>query len=576
VTVDALEASVVAPTLNIVSPTPRAALFPPFPSTAVAVAAAHTPLPSPANSPFEQDLRTFTITPSMLDVPSSRRASICSASTASQRSSPIPEGDSSPQLETAPAFEPAPAPRPRRRRSTAADIHERRPKKGDEDYIKRPENAFILFRRKCVEDRNAGLAAAAEDRAAPLPKRQRQADLSKTISAQWKSLPVDEKQYWEDLAKERKKAHAEQYPGYVYRPVRVKKSQSPSKGKGKGKAAPSEDEGTDDDALKFTLPVQPPRRTGVRAGSAPTPPPLLQHIVLPALSPVHLHPISAPDSPFEVASIARRASNASDFSDMDVEGGDSDWFATSFARPQGWAPPPSSDADSCAAPIPRRAAPPADWLSQPFGPFSHAHTYGAPGGLSVETDMDMLCLPSMTFDGACATSSSGASSPHIGPYTPGGALEIAQLQLPSGADLWQTASLDGFAASEPPCGFEPAYPFAASAYPTHSFEAGVWPSAMIPPMYTQDFDVSLIPKATVQSVDMPSFADCAGAGACPPPLCPPETIDMDMRLLDCPTAKQIDFRFGVHDEQERMAHDPYMSAFHLEAALDLAGREEFH
>jgi len=95
----------------------------------------------------------------------------------------------------------------RRRRSTVSDISERRPKKGDEDYIKRPENAFILFRRKCCEDRNlaqgAGEAAEGDVSAQPT-KKQRQADLSKTISQQWKSLSAEERQYWEDLAKEKK------------------------------------------------------------------------------------------------------------------------------------------------------------------------------------------------------------------------------------------------------------------------------------------------------------------------------------------------------------------------------------
>ena len=88
-----------------------------------------------------------------------------------------------------------------------SDISERRPKKGDEDYIKRPENAFILFRRKCCEDRNLALGAgdAGEgDGSAPPTKKQRQADLSKTISQQWKGLSAEERQYWEDLAKEKK------------------------------------------------------------------------------------------------------------------------------------------------------------------------------------------------------------------------------------------------------------------------------------------------------------------------------------------------------------------------------------
>jgi hypothetical protein len=35
-------------------------------------------------------------------------------------------------------------------------------------------------------------------------KKQRQADLSKTISQQWKSLSAEERQFWEELAKEKK------------------------------------------------------------------------------------------------------------------------------------------------------------------------------------------------------------------------------------------------------------------------------------------------------------------------------------------------------------------------------------
>ncbi|KDQ51383.1 hypothetical protein JAAARDRAFT_91110, partial [Jaapia argillacea MUCL 33604] len=78
--------------------------------------------------------------------------------------------------------------------STCSDIsvasnEPRRPKKGDGDYIKRPENAFILFRRKCCEERKELLQQEEESAGADgIPnKRQRQADLSKTISLQWKS-----------------------------------------------------------------------------------------------------------------------------------------------------------------------------------------------------------------------------------------------------------------------------------------------------------------------------------------------------------------------------------------------------
>ncbi|KAF9052301.1 hypothetical protein BDZ89DRAFT_936843, partial [Hymenopellis radicata] len=72
----------------------------------------------------------------------------------------------------------------RRRQSSCHSDIDPRPKKGDEGYVKRPENAFILFRRKCCEDRQA----AQEEAAVHGPtKKQRQADLSKTISQQWKA-----------------------------------------------------------------------------------------------------------------------------------------------------------------------------------------------------------------------------------------------------------------------------------------------------------------------------------------------------------------------------------------------------
>ncbi|THU95225.1 hypothetical protein K435DRAFT_612759, partial [Dendrothele bispora CBS 962.96] len=83
----------------------------------------------------------------------------------------------------------------------------------------RPENAFILFRRKCCEDRQLELDSASDSASSSAPtKRQRQADLSKTISQQLQSLSAEERQYWERLAKEKKKEHEALYPDYVYRP----------------------------------------------------------------------------------------------------------------------------------------------------------------------------------------------------------------------------------------------------------------------------------------------------------------------------------------------------------------------
>lgn len=190
----------------------------------------------------------------------------------------------------------------RRRRSTVSD-NERRPKKGDEDYIKRPENAFILFRRKCCEDRQQALEEAEEATSAPV-KKQRQADLSKAISQQWKSLPAEERQYWEDLAKEKKKEHEQMYPNYVYRPQRVKKSK-----KGKGRR-PDGEEG--EDGISFIMPVPSPPRSlsrgaslsqGRRACSAPTPPPAFQTIQLPTV----FMP-SCPPSPTGIPRISRRSS----------------------------------------------------------------------------------------------------------------------------------------------------------------------------------------------------------------------------------------------------------------------------
>ena len=70
-------------------------------------------------------------------------------------------------------------------------------KKKPDNHIPRPPNAFILFRRKCVEDRvqaqEAEAAATAEavkaeGNAPAKAKKARQADLSKLISQQWRSL----------------------------------------------------------------------------------------------------------------------------------------------------------------------------------------------------------------------------------------------------------------------------------------------------------------------------------------------------------------------------------------------------
>ncbi|THU84388.1 hypothetical protein K435DRAFT_870309 [Dendrothele bispora CBS 962.96] len=70
-------------------------------------------------------------------------------------------------------------------------------------YAKRFENAFFLFRRKWLEDHRPNLDLASE--AISPAKKRRRVHLSRIIAEQWKSLSAEERQYWECLAKEKKK-----------------------------------------------------------------------------------------------------------------------------------------------------------------------------------------------------------------------------------------------------------------------------------------------------------------------------------------------------------------------------------
>jgi len=229
------DAPLQTPTLAIISPTPRAFSFPFNKADPPA-----SPYSSPSSSPFEPDLKP---SPDSMLRTLSPVSSITSVSS-TQSTSPSHK---------------------RRKSSTSSEL-EHRPKKGDEDYVKRPENAFILFRRHCCEERQA----AAEEADTPA-KKQRQADLSKTISQQWKSLSADERQVWEDRAKEKKKEHEQLHPNYVYRPQRSKAKKS----KGRYEEADSESN------ISFMLPLHTPVNRHGRSASAPTPPLGYQSIQLP-------------------------------------------------------------------------------------------------------------------------------------------------------------------------------------------------------------------------------------------------------------------------------------------------------
>ena len=257
------------PTVTIICPTPRAFQFP---------INANDPYASPSSSPFEPDLKALSFTPP-LPRPLSPTSSINSDS--SSLPSPTSTIHLSPQhtRQTQP-----PVSLPKRRKSLGGDPVERRPRKGDEDYIKRPENAFILFRRKCCEERTPEDGQGGS--AAPV-KKQRQADLSKMISQQWKSLSQEERQRWEDLAKAKKKEHEQMYPNYVYRPQRSKASKG-KKSKGR-KALTEGEQDTDPDTYSCLLPVSiasssssSSNRHG-RARSAPTPPLTYQTIHIPTV-----------------------------------------------------------------------------------------------------------------------------------------------------------------------------------------------------------------------------------------------------------------------------------------------------
>ncbi|KAG0697239.1 hypothetical protein DFH29DRAFT_1023020 [Suillus ampliporus] len=347
------------PTLAIISPTPRAFTFPTNETG---------PYSSPLNSPFEPDLRKLTLTPSKPTLVRTL-SPISPASSTSSGSTSVFSSTSS-FLSSGPA---SPTSHKRRKSSICSDI-ERRPRKGDEDYIKRPENAFILFRRKCCEERQQAQDEAASSAYADAPtKKQRQADLSKTISQQWKALSSEERLYWEEQAKEKKKEHEQMYPNYVYRPQRSKDK----KGK-KSKRGEFEHETDCESSISFMLPLSPPivMKHG-RSASAPTPPPGRQTIQVPTV-----YMPSCPTSPSLLPMISRRASHPDH--GMNSSASQFDFL-------------PSLDANGFYQ-----------------GMFENP---SAPHPLSISTDMSMLHGHQMISPVSSIASSSPLSS-HPGPYTP--------------------------------------------------------------------------------------------------------------------------------------------------------------
>jgi hypothetical protein len=140
-----------------------------------------------------------------------------------------------------------------------------------------------------------------DDAASGPTKKERQADLSKSISQRWKSLSAEDRQFWESRAKEAKKKHEEMYPNYVYRPQRKDKEKSKLKKSKRGDLEESELE-----TISVMVPVPQPYRQHGRSASAPTPPPPYQQIQVPNV--YQLTP-SCPTSPSLMPMISRRTSH---------------------------------------------------------------------------------------------------------------------------------------------------------------------------------------------------------------------------------------------------------------------------
>lgn len=290
----------------------------------------------------------------------------------------------------------------RKSSSCGSDVVERRPKKGDEDYIKRPENAFILFRRQCCEDRQK-----AQDEAAALEgpaKKQRQADLSKTISQQWKSLSADERKYWENLAKAKKAEHEIAYPNYVYRPQRAKDRDGRPKSNKKGGKSMEVDESklyaSEGSSLQYVVPL--PRNHG-RSASAPTPPPY-QSIQLPN---VYMTP-SCPSSPSLLPMISRRAAHPGH---QENPMSSFDYLPSSTYLPPSYAMQGQFEASLQSS----------EFLRSMYNSTGQQRTGLSPLSQLTLPSSESLVLPAhqiVSPSSSIGSGSSGPSSPSTGPYTP--------------------------------------------------------------------------------------------------------------------------------------------------------------
>ena len=82
-------------------------------------------------------------------------------------------------------------------------------RKRDPGHIKRPRNAFIIFRSHYLATENSRIPSTVESN---------HANLSRIAGEVWRNLPDEERAIWFRRANEEKEAHAKLYPGYRYSP----------------------------------------------------------------------------------------------------------------------------------------------------------------------------------------------------------------------------------------------------------------------------------------------------------------------------------------------------------------------
>lgn len=101
-----------------------------------------------------------------------------------------------------------------------------RSKKADPDHVRRPRNSFFCFRSEFykLKKKNSG----GYD----------QNEISKEAGRVWRLLTKEEKQFYEDMAKQEKEAHQLKYPTYSYAPGKERKPTT-TKRKSSTKKAPS-------------------------------------------------------------------------------------------------------------------------------------------------------------------------------------------------------------------------------------------------------------------------------------------------------------------------------------------------